>query len=328
MAKVYYDKDASLNILKKKKVAVIGYGSQGHAHALNLKDSGIDVRIGLYEGSKSAAVAKKDGFRVLSNSEAAKEADVIMFAIHDYVCADVFENEVLPHLKKGQAIAFCHGFAIHYKLVQPPKDIDVFMVAPKGPGPIVRQMYLDGKGVPMLFAVEQNATKKAKQLALAWAKGIGGTRAGVIETTFKEETETDLFGEQTVLCGGMAELILAGYETLIEAGYQPEAAYFECCHEVKLIMDLIFERGFAGMNTAVSDTAEYGGYKWGRRVIGKSARKAMKKALEEIQNGKFATEWMQENKSGGRAHFLAMRRLMAGHPIEETGARLRKMMKK
>lgn len=327
MPKIYYNKDANLNVLKKRKVAVLGYGSQGHAHALNLRDSGVDVRIGLYKGSKSAARAKKDGFRVISNKEAAKEAEVIMFAMHDYVCPEVFKNEVLPYLKPGDAIAFCHGFAVHYKLVKPPKGVDVFMVAPKGAGPIVRQRYLDGKGMPMLFAVEQDASGKAKELALAWAKGIGGTWAGVIETSFKEETETDLFGEQTILCGGLIEMILAGYETLVEAGYRPEVAYFETCHEVKLITDLFFDKGFGKMYELVSDTAEYGGYRAGKRVIGKEARKAMKEVLEEIQNGKFAREWMRENKSGKRKRLLATRERMREHGIEEVGGKLRKKLK-
>lgn len=324
-AKIYKDKDANLANLKKKKIAVVGFGSQGHAHALNLKDSGMDVRIGLYRGSKSRAVAQKLGFKVLDTAEAAKEADIIFLAVPDMVCAEVYKKDIAPHLEKGKTLLFSHGFAIHFKTVTPPKDVDVIMVAPKGPGHIVRRQFVEGKGVPALIAVHQNPSKKAKQIALAWAKGIGGTRAGVIETTFKEETETDLFGEQTVLCGGVSALIEAGYDTLVEAGYQPEMAYFECLHELKLIVDLINEAGIGGMRFSVSETAKWGDVSVGPRIINNAVRREMKKVLKEIQNGSFARNWVREHETGRKNY----RRLLSEgekKPIEKVGKRLRATM--
>ena len=324
-AKVYTDKDADLRNLKNKKIAVIGFGSQGHAHAMNLKDSGCDVVIGLYAKSKSIPVAKKAGFKVMDNAAATKHADVIMIAVPDMKQAAVYEQAVLPNLEKGKTLLFTHGFSIHFKTIVPPKDVDVIMVAPKGPGHTVRGQYVDGKGVPSLIAIFQDASKKAKKVALAWAKGIGGTRAGVIQTSFKEETETDLFGEQAVLCGGTSALIQAGYEVLIEAGYQPEMAYFECLHEMKLIVDMINESGIAGMRFSISETAEFGDYTRGPRVINKSTKTEMKKILKEIQNGKFAKEWIAEAK-GGYKKYKAFQKDGAKHPIEKTGTRLRGMM--
>jgi len=324
-AKIYTDKDANLNLLKKKTVAVIGFGSQGHAHALNLKESGVRVIIGLYKGSKSIPVAKSKGFKVLTTAEAVKAADVIFVAVPDLKIGGVYKTDIEPNLKAGKTLLFSHGFAIHFKTVIPPKNVNVIMVAPKGPGHIVRRQYTEGKGVPSLIAVYQNATRDAKQLALAWAKGIGGTRAGVIETTFKEETETDLFGEQCVLCGGASALIQAGYETLVEAGYQPEMAYFECLHELKLIVDLINEAGIGGMRFSISETAKYGDVRTGPRIVNGKVKAEMKKALKEIQNGKFAREWIRESRTGMKRY----RRLLARgerHPIEKVGQRLRGLM--
>ena len=324
-AKVYTDKDADLALLTSKTCAVIGFGSQGHAHALNLKDSGVSVVVGLYPGSKSRAVAEEKGLPVLDNAEAVKEADVIMLAVPDLRQAEVFANDVAPHLTKGKTLLFSHGFAVHFKTLTPPPEVDVIMVAPKGPGHIVRRQYLEGKGVPSLIAVYQNPSKQAKKIALAWAKGIGGTRAGVIETTFKEETETDLFGEQTVLCGGVSALIQAGYETLVEAGYQPEMAYFECLHELKLTVDLINESGIAGMRFSVSETAKYGDVVSGPRIINAGVKAEMKRTLEDIQNGTFARNWIQEGTSG-RKEYNRLLKEGETHPIEKVGARLRGLM--
>ncbi|ABY93687.1 ketol-acid reductoisomerase [Thermoanaerobacter thermohydrosulfuricus] len=325
MAKMYYDKDADLNLLKNKKIAIIGFGSQGHAHALNLKDSGLDVVVGLYEGSKSKERAEKEGLRVYTVEEAAKVADIIMILIPDEKQAKVYKESIEKNLTEGKALAFAHGFNIHFKQIVPPKNVDVFMVAPKGPGHLVRRVYQEGKGVPNLVAVYQDYTGKAFDLALAYAKGIGGTRAGVIETTFKEETETDLFGEQAVLCGGVTELMKAGFETLVEAGYQPEIAYFECVHEMKLIVDLIYEGGFSYMRYSISDTAEFGDYMTGKRIITEETRKEMKKVLSEIQSGKFAKEWLLENQVG-RPQYNAIKDKEANHLIEKVGKGLREMM--
>ncbi len=324
MAKIYYDEDASLEYLKDKTVAIIGYGSQGHAHALNLRDSGINVIIGLYAGSRSWEKAKKDGFEVLPPDEAAKKADVIMMLIPDTVQPQVYKELILPNLEEGNALAFAHGFNIHFDQIIPPKFVDVFLVAPKGPGHLVRWQYDEGKGVPGLVAVHQDYTGKAKDIALAYAKGIGCTRAGVIETTFKEETETDLFGEQAVLCGGATALIKAGFETLIEAGYQPEVAYFECLHELKLIVDLIYQYGISGMRYSISDTARYGDVTRGERIY-EAVKPVHKKILEEIQKGEFAKEWILENVAG-RPHFNALVRRDEEHPVEKVGKELRKMM--
>jgi ketol-acid reductoisomerase len=324
-AKIYSDKDADLKVLKNKTVAVIGFGSQGHAHALNLKESGVKVIIGLYKGSKSIPAAKKYGFKVMTTAEAVKAADIIFVATPDLAIADVYEKDIKPNLKKGKALLFSHGFAIHFKTVKPPKDIDVFMVAPKGPGHLVRRQYLEGRGVPALIAIYQNPSGQAKKIALAWAKGIGGTRAGVIETSFKEETETDLFGEQSVLCGGLTELIRAGYETLVEAGYAPEMAYFECLHEVKLIVDLIYEGGISNMRYSISNTAEYGDMTRGKKVVGAASREAMKQILADIQSGKFANEWIADYKAG-LPRFRELRKEAAAHPVEEVGRKLRAFM--
>lgn len=323
-AKVYYEEDANLDLFQGKTLAVIGYGSQGHAHAQNLRDSGCSVIIGLREG-KSAEKARRDNFDVVSVAEATKRADVIMILINDEVQGTVYRNEIAPNLSAGKAIAFGHGFSIHFSQIVPPKDIDVFMIAPKGPGHLVRRTYTEGAGVPCLIAVFQDATGKAHDLGLAWAAGIGGARAGVLETTFREEAETDLFGEQVVLCGGLTSLVKAGYETLVEAGYQPESAYFECLHELKLIVDLMYEHGLAGMRYSISDTAEFGDLTRGPRLINDGVKAEMKKILTEIQKGQFAREWMLENQSG-RASFNAMRRAEAEHPIEEVGRQLRNMM--
>lgn len=326
MAKVFYDKDVNWSVLKDKTVAVIGYGSQGHAHALNLKESGVKVVVGLYKGSKSADVARAAGLDVKTVAEAVAEADVTMVLIPDEKQADVYKSEIGPNLKSGSALAFAHGFNIHFKQIVPPADVDVFMVAPKGPGHLVRRTFVEGGGVPDVFAVEQDATGKCFDLALAYARGIGGTRAGVIQTTFQEETETDLFGEQAVLCGGVCQLITNGFETLCEAGYQPEIAYFETFHEMKLIVDLMYEGGMAKMRKSISDTAEYGDYVSGKRVVTQDSKAAMKQVLTEIQDGTFAKDWLLENRAGGRAHFLAMRRQHAEHPIEKVGEKLRSMM--
>ncbi|MEM7146765.1 MAG: ketol-acid reductoisomerase [Verrucomicrobiota bacterium] len=324
-AKIYTDKDADLKDLKKKTCAVIGFGSQGHAHALNLKDSKMKVIIGLYKGSKSRAVAKKLGFEVFDTAEAVKRADVIMVAVPDTKIAAVYEKDIAPNLEKGKTLLFSHGFAIHFKTVVPPKEVNVIMVAPKGPGHIVRRQFQEGKGVPTLIAVHQNPGRDAKKIALAWAKGIGGTRAGVFQTDFKEETETDLFGEQTVLCGGVSELIIAGYDTLVEAGYQPEMAYFECLHELKLIVDLINEAGIAGMRFSVSETAEYGDVTVGPKIIDAGVRRRMKAALKRIQSGAFAKEWIKEDATGQK-NFNKLRRSGERHQIEKVGKRLRGMM--
>ena len=321
-AKIYYDKDADLALLKNKTIAILGYGSQGHAHTLNLKDSGVNVVVGLYEGSKSIDVAKKQGVEVLTVADAAKAADVIMLTLPDTRHAETYRREIAPHMKKGKALAVAHGFSLHFGQIIPPEDVDVFLVAPKGPGHLVRRMYTEGKGVPALVAVHQDATGKAKQIALAWAKGIGATRAAVFETTFREETETDLFGEQAVLCGGCSELILAGFETLVEAGYAPEMAYFECLHEMKLIVDLIYEAGISGMRFCISDTAKYGDITRGKRIITEQTRAEMKKILEEIQSGKFAKEWITENQVG-RPVYNALLKRGADHPIEKLGEQIR-----
>ena len=325
MAKMYYDNDADLQLLEGKKVAIIGYGSQGHGHALNLKESGIDVVVGLYEGSKSWEVAENDGLQVKTVSEAAEEADIIMILIPDHLQGKVYEKEIKPHLKEGDALAFAHGFAIVYSQIVPPEYVDVFMIAPKGPGHLVRRTYVEGGGVPCLLAVEQDYSGRAKDIALAYAKGIGGTRAGVIETSFTEETQTDLFGEQCVLCGGVSELIKAGFETLVEAGFQPEIAYFECLHEMKLIVDLIYEGGLSLMRYSVSDTAKYGDFTVGKRIITEETRKEMKKVLDEIVSGKFAKDWILENRAG-RTVFRAIYAREAEHQIEKVGKELRSMM--
>jgi ketol-acid reductoisomerase len=324
-AKVYTDKDADLGAFKKKTLAVLGYGSQGHAHALNLKDSGCNVIIGLYKGSKSAAVARQHGFKVYDTAEAVRLADVIMVGLPDMKQASVYKQDILPNLSKGKTLIFSHGLAVHFKLIKPHKDIDVIMVAPKGPGHMVRRLYVEGKGMPALVAVFQNKSKKAKETALAWAKGIGSTRAGVLQTTFKEETETDLFGEQAVLCGGASALVQAGFETLVEAGYQPEMAYFECLHELKLICDLMYESGIAGMRFSISETAKYGDITRGPRVVNKATKKEMKKILTEIQTGKFTRQWVAEYK-GGLKKYNRLLKKGAAHKIEKTGLYLRSMM--
>lgn len=324
MTKMYYHNEINETVLKEKKIAVIGYGSQGHAHAQNLKESGFDVRVGIRPG-KSAEQAKQDGLDVKSVAEASKEADVIMILLPDEAQKAVYEAEIAPNLEPGNALVFAHGFNIHYKQIVPPADVDVFLVAPKGPGHLVRRTYTEGAGVPALIGVYQDATGNAKDLALAWAKGIGSARAGVLETTFKEETETDLFGEQAVLCGGVTHLIKAGFETLVEAGYQPESAYFECLHEMKLIVDLIYEGGFSNMRYSISDTAEWGDYVSGPRVITEDVKANMKKVLEDIQSGKFAKEWLEEN-ANGRPRYNEYKKREQEHPIEKVGVELRKMM--
>ena len=325
MVKMYYDKDANWDMLKDKTVAIIGYGSQGHAHALNLKDSGANVIVGLYEGSKSWAKAEAAGLRVMTAAEATIEADVVMMLIPDEKQSATYKKDVAPNLRPGMALAFAHGFNIHFGQIVPPADVDVFMVAPKGPGHLVRRVFTEGQGVPCLIAVHQDATGRAYDLGLAYAKGIGGTRAGVLDTTFREETETDLFGEQAVLCGGVTALITAGFETLVEAGYEPESAYFECMHEMKLIVDLMYEGGMAKMRHSVSDTAEYGDYVTGKRIITDETKKAMRQVLTEIQDGTFANKWLLENQAN-RPSFNAMRKRAVNHPIEKVGAELRGMM--
>ncbi len=325
MAKLYYDLDANWDVIQDKKIAVIGYGSQGHAHALNMHDYGLDVTVGLYEGSKSWDKAKNDGLKVAVVSEAVASADVIMILIPDEKQAQVYRESIAPNLKAGAALVFAHGFSIHFNQIVPPENVDVFMVAPKGPGHLVRREYQKGKGVPCLMAIHQNYTGNAQELALAYARGIGGTRAGVLPTTFKEETETDLFGEQAVLCGGVTELIKAGFETLVEAGYQPESAYFECMHEMKLIVDLLYEGGLANMRYSISDTAEFGDYQIGKRIITDATRAEMKKVLNEIQTGEFAKQWILENQAN-RPGFNAVRRREADHAIEKVGKELRAMM--
>ena len=324
-AKIYTDKDADLGALKGKTLAVLGFGSQGHAHALNLKDSGCKVIIGLYPGSKSRKVAEDYGFPVHDTAQAVKLADVIMVGIPDTKQAAAYEKDVSPYLAKGKTLLFTHGFSIHFKTVVPPESVNVIMVAPKGPGHIVRRQFTEGKGVPSLIAVYQNPGKDAKKIALAWAKGIGATRGGVIQTTFKEETETDLFGEQTVLCGGASALVQAGFETLVEAGYSPEMAYFECLHELKLIVDLMNESGIAGMRFSISETAKWGDVSIGPKIIDASVRKRMKAALKNIQNGKFAKEWIDEYQ-GGYKRYNALLKAGERHPIEKVGARLRGLM--
>ncbi len=323
--KAYYDQDADLSLLQDKTIAVIGYGSQGHAHAQNLRDSGCTVVIGQRPGGKNHELAREHGFEPLSAADAAAKADCIMILVPDQHAAAVYHESIAPNLTAGKTLFFAHGFNIHFNQIVPPKDVDVVMVAPKGPGHLVRRVYTEGGGVPCLVAVHQDATGKALATALAYAKGIGGARSGVIETTFREETETDLFGEQVVLCGGLCALIQSGYETLVAAGYQPEIAYFECLHEVKLIVDLIYEGGMAKMRASISDTAEYGDYTRGPRVITDETRAEMKKILGEIQNGSFAREFILENKAG-MPHFLASRRLQAEHPVEQVGKQLREMM--
>lgn len=324
MVKVYYDDSVEKNALEGKTIMVVGYGSQGHAHAQNLRDNGNKVVIGVREG-KSAQKAREDGFEVFPVSEATKKADVIMILAPDEIQGALYENEIAPNLEAGNALAFAHGFNIHFDVVHPPKDVDVFLVAPKGPGHLVRRTFVDGFAVPSLFAVQQDATGNARDIALSYAKGIGSTRVGVLETTFKEETETDLFGEQAVLCGGLTSMIEAGFETLVEAGYQPELAYFEVCHEMKLIVDLIYEGGFDKMRQSISNTAEYGDYVSGPRVITEQTKANMKAVLADIQNGSFAKGFVEDNKAGF-PKFKEMRAKNAGHPIEEVGAKLRKMM--
>ena len=325
MAKIYYAADCNLSLLKGKTVAIVGYGSQGHAHALNLHESGIDVVVGLYNGSKSWEKAEKAGLKVATVAEAAKMADMIMILLPDEKQADIYKNEIAPNLTAGKTLAFAHGFNIHFAQIVPPADVDVVMIAPKGPGHTVRSEYVEGKGVPCLVAVHQNATGKALETALAYAAGVGGARAGVLETTFRQETETDLFGEQAVLCGGVTALMQAGFETLVEAGYDPQNAYFECIHEMKLIVDLIYQGGFSKMRYSISDTAEYGDYEIGKRIITEETKKEMKKVLAEIQDGTFAGKWITENKAAGRAHFLATRKVKAEHQLETVGRELRKM---
>ncbi|MEV4414128.1 ketol-acid reductoisomerase [Catellatospora sp. NPDC049609] len=325
MVEIFYDDDADLSIIQGRKVAVIGYGSQGHAHALSLRDSGVDVRVGLKEGSKSRAKAEEQGLRVVTPAEAAAEADVIMILAPDTAQRFIYAESIAPNLTSGKALFFGHGFNIRYGLITPPADVDVAMVAPKGPGHLVRRQYVDGKGVPCLIAIEQDPTGGAQALALSYAKAIGGSRAGVIKTTFKEETETDLFGEQAVLCGGASALVQAGFEVLTEAGYAPEVAYFECLHELKLIVDLMYEGGIARMRYSVSDTAEYGDVTRGPRVIDGRVKEEMKRILGEIQNGEFAREWVAEDDNG-RPNFTKLQEQGAVHPIEETGAKLRAMM--
>jgi len=325
MATMYYDKDADPKVIAGKTIAVLGYGSQGHAQAQNLRDSGVKVIVSELEGTPNHAQAVKDGFKPVCAAEAAKKADIVHFLLPDEVQARVYQEDVRPALRKGMALAFSHGFNIHFGRIVPPKDVDVYMVAPKGPGHLVRRVFTEGRGVPCLVAVHQDATKKAKKLALAHARGIGGTRAGVIETTFGEETETDLFGEQCVLCGGLTELIRAGFDTLVEAGYQPEIAYFECLHEMKLIVDLMYENGIQNMRYSISDTAEYGDVTRGPRVITGETRQEMKRILAEIQDGRFAREWILENMAG-RPVYKALVRKGKAHLIEKVGTRLRGMM--
>lgn len=325
MVQIYYAQDCNLSLLKDKTVAVIGYGSQGHAHALNLHESGINVVVGLYEGSKSWKIAESQGLKVATVAEATKQADLIMILLPDEKQADIYNSEIKPNLSAGKTLAFAHGFNIHFKQIVPPADVNVIMIAPKGPGHTVRSEYVEGKGVPCLIAIHQDATGKAKELGLAYAMGIGGARAGVIETTFRVETETDLFGEQAVLCGGVTALMQAGFETLVEAGYSPENAYFECIHEMKLIVDLIYQGGFSKMRYSISDTAEFGDYETGKRIITDETKKEMKKILSEIQDGTFAAKWISENRASNRAHFLATRNLKAEHELEKVGKELRKL---
>src|SRR5271166_4657092 len=323
--KVYYDRDADLSALKGKKIAVIGFGSQGHAHALNLRDSGMDVCVGLSAKSPSREKAANQGLPVFDTADAASRSDVIMILVPDEAGSDIYEAEIAPHLTKGKYLAFGHGFNIHFKAIVPPPDVNVFMIAPKGPGHLVRSEYTKGRGVPCLLAVQQDPSGDTTKVGLAYGSAIGGGRAAIIETSFKEETETDLFGEQSVLCGGLTELIRAGYETLVEAGYAPEMAYFECVHEVKLIVDLIYEGGISNMNYSISNTAEYGEYVSGPRIISPAAKAEMKRVLDDIQSGRFARDWMLENRVN-QTSFKAMRARANAHPIEEVGAKLRAMM--
>jgi ketol-acid reductoisomerase len=325
MTTMYYEKDVNTEALKGKKIAILGYGSQGHAHARNLKDSGYDVRVGLRAESSSVEKAEEAGLKVLGISDAVAEADVIMILLPDTEQKRVYELEIAPHLKAGDTLLFAHGFNIRFDLITPPADVDVAMVAPKGPGHLVRRTYVEGGGVPCLIAVHQDASGHAKEVALAYAHGIGGTRAGVLETTFKEETETDLFGEQAVLCGGVTALVRAGYETLTEAGYQPESAYFECLHELKLIVDLMYEQGITGMRYSISDTAEYGDLTRGSRIISAAVKAEMKEVLNEIQDGRFAAEWIKENEIG-RPRYRELKEAGRRHPIEQIGTKLREMM--
>jgi len=325
MANIYYDKDASLDPVRSRKVAVIGYGSQGHAHALNLKDSGVDVRVGLPEGSKSRARAQAAGLKVLTVADAAREADLVMILAPDEKQKRIYDEEIAPHLGRGKALFFAHGFNIHYGQIKPPPEVDVILIAPKAPGHMVRRLYQSGQGTPALIAVHHDASGGAKALGLSYARALGATRAAVLDTTFREETETDLFGEQTVLCGGITGLVLAGFETLVDAGYQPESAYFECLHELKLIVDMMYEGGLGWMRYSISDTAEYGDYSRGPRVIDERVRGEMKKILREIQSGAFAREWILENQAG-RPVFDKLREEGRRHPIEEVGRRLREMM--
>lgn len=324
MPKIYYQEDCNLSLLEGKTIAVIGYGSQGHAHALNLKESGCNVIVGLYEGSRSWKKAQEQGFEVYTAAEASKKADVIMILINDEKQAAMYKESIAPNLRPGMMLMFAHGFAIHFGQIVPPKDVDVTMIAPKAPGHTVRSEYQRGRGTPCLVAVYQDATGKAMDMALAYGQGIGGARAGILETTFRVETETDLFGEQAVLCGGVCALMKAGFETLVEAGYAPENAYFECVHEMKLIVDLIYESGFAGMRYSISNTAEYGDYITGPKIVTDETKKAMKKILSDIQDGSFAKEWLLENQVGC-PHFNAMRKNEAGQPLEKVGAELRKL---
>lgn len=324
MAKIFYQEDCNLTLLDGKTVAIIGYGSQGHAHALNLKESGVNVVIGLYLGSKSWKIAEEAGFEVLTAADAAKKADFIMILINDEKQADLYKESIEPHLTAGKTLAFAHGFNINFGQIVPPADVDVVMIAPKGPGHTVRSEYVEGKGVPALVAIHQDATGRALDTALAYAAGVGGSRAGVLQTTFKDETETDLFGEQAVLCGGVTALMKAGFETLVEAGYDPENAYFECIHEMKLIVDLIYKGGFKYMRYSISDTAEFGDYEVGKRIITDETKKEMKKVLSEIQDGTFARNWIMENKMG-RSHFNAVRRMEADNQLEKVGGELRKL---
>ncbi len=324
MVKIYYAQDCDLNRLNGKTVAIMGYGSQGHAHALNLKESGVKVVVGLYEGSKSIPVAQKAGLEVMSVADAAKAADIIMILLPDEIQAKVYNEEIKPYLTAGKTLAFAHGFNIHFNLIEPPKDVDVIMIAPKGPGHTVRSEYVEGKGVPCLIAIQQDATGNALANGLAYAAGIGGARAGVIETTFRIETETDLFGEQAVLCGGVCALMQAGFETLTEAGYAPENAYFECIHEMKLIVDLIYQGGFEAMRKSISNTAEFGDYEIGKRIITDKTKQEMKKVLSEIQDGTFARNWINECNTN-QIHFKTTRKLKAEHPLEAVGKELRKM---
>lgn len=324
-AKIFYQEDCNLSLLEGKKIAIIGYGSQGHAHALNLKESGCDVIVGLYEGSKSWAKAQAQGLEVYTAAEAAKQADIITILINDEKQAELYKNDIEPNLEEGNMLMFAHGFCIHFGQIVPPTNVDVTMIAPKAPGHTVRSEYQAGKGTPCLVAVEQDASGKALDIALAYAAGIGGARAGVLETTFRTETETDLFGEQAVLCGGVCALMQAGFETLVEAGYDPRNAYFECVHEMKLIVDLIYESGFEGMRYSISNTAEYGDYITGPKIVTEDTKKAMKKILSDIQDGTFAKDFLLEMSAGGKAHFRAMRKLGTEHPAEKVGKEVRSL---